>query len=48
METLHNEDMEETYNRRLEKDFVEQLKGRVKRVSKKELSSPAHHEPCRT
>ena len=37
MENLHNEEMEDTYNRRLEKDFVEQLKGRVKRVSKQEL-----------
>ena len=37
METPHNEDMEETYNRRLEKDFVEQLKGHVKRLSKDEL-----------
>jgi nitroimidazol reductase NimA-like FMN-containing flavoprotein (pyridoxamine 5'-phosphate oxidase superfamily) len=37
VEILHNEDMEETYNRRLEKDFVEQLKGRVRRVSKEEL-----------
>jgi nitroimidazol reductase NimA-like FMN-containing flavoprotein (pyridoxamine 5'-phosphate oxidase superfamily) len=37
MENRHNEDMEETYNRRLEKDFVDQLKGRVKRVSKEEL-----------
>ncbi len=26
MENVHNEDQEEAYDRRLEKDFVEQLK----------------------
>ena len=37
MENPHNEDHEETYNRRLEKDFAEQLKRHVKKVSKDEL-----------
>lgn len=37
MEKIQCDDGEEKYNRRLEKDFVDQLKRRIKKLSKEEL-----------